>query len=812
LGAVALAKAAGAELHNLYGPTEASVDVTWWPCATREDHAVPIGKPIANTSIYVLDRDLQPAPTGVAGELYIGGVSLARGYVGRPGLTTESFRPDPFGGRLGGSIYATGDLARWLPDGNVQYLGRRDHQVKIRGFRIELGEIEARLNGHPGVRQAVVVQREDQPGERTLAAYVVPEPDAVLNVSEIRHRLEQQLPRYMVPAHFVFLPALPTTTSGKLDRRALPVPDEGRPELEETFVAPRTPTEETIAAIWADVLRLEKVGVHDNYFDLGGDSLLATQIFSRVRGVYDVQIPLRALLEKPTVAGLAEQIDSASASGDVHEPRIAVVAARPAYPLSFAQERLWVADQLDPGNTAFNLSVAMRLRGALHAEALQRSLDEIAARQQSLRTVFTTVDGTPSQVVRPRVEIALPLVDLQSLSEPGQSERVHQLAVEYARRPFDLSEGPLLRTHLLRLGEDDHVLQVIMHHIISDGWSMGVFLKEVNALYEAYAHGQPSPLPPLPVQYGDVSVWQREYLQGERYEQLVSYWQKQLEGSPVTEWPTDKPRPAVFSYRGAHESFSVPRQIAERIHKLGQQEGVTLFMLLLTAFKALIHHATGQPDIVVSAASAGRNRAEVEGLIGFFVNLLLLRTDLSGNPGFRELLGRVRNTTLDALKHQDLPFDRLVSKLRWNRDLSSTSVAGINFSFQNLPFRAVTSSAVRGTGFEVRNGTSRFDLSLMTVGSDRAIEGTVIYNTDLYERSTIESLVHLYQTLLRTVALKPDIRLSDLRALVTQEIKTRRGMDAAALKDAARLKLAGARRSRPGPPAQAPLNPEAPAV
>ncbi|HEX2081286.1 MAG TPA: condensation domain-containing protein, partial [Longimicrobium sp.] len=547
-------------------------------------------------------------------------------------------------------LYRTGDRVRWRADGTLEYLGRVDEQVKVRGFRIEPGEIEARLAEHPGVLEAVVLVREDAPGDRRLVAYVVGEVAA----DEVREHLRRSLPEYMVPAAFVVLEALPLTPNGKLDRKALPAPEYAAGA--ERYVAPRTPVEEVLAGIWAEVLKVERVGVEESFFELGGHSLLATRVVSRVRDVFAIELPLRALFEGPTVAELAKAVKEVRRAELPVLPPVVPVERTGALPLSFAQERLWFIDRLEPGSAVYNMPMARRLGGALDEAALERSLREIVRRHEALRTVFAEVDGSPVQVIAPFDGFALPVEDLSGLGETDREAAVGRRAGEEAARPFDLAAGPLFRAALLRLGGEDHVLLLSMHHIVSDGWSMGVLVRELSALYAAYREGRESPLPELPVQYADYAVWQREQLAGEVLDRQLAYWKERLAGAPgLLELPTDHPRPAVQAYRGATVPFEISLELLERLQALGRSEGATLYMTLLGAFQVLLGRYAGSEDVVVGSPIAGRTRREVEELIGFFVNTLVLRTDLSGNPSFREVLRRVREATLGAYEHQEVP-------------------------------------------------------------------------------------------------------------------------------------------------------------
>jgi len=757
-----------ARLYNVYGPTETIIDSTYWLCEEADGlSSSPIGRPIPNACIYILDSALSPLPIGVAGHMHIGGVGLARGYLNRPDLTAEKFIPDPFSAEPGARLYRTGDLARYLHDGNIEFLGRADHQVKIRGFRIELEEIEAALGQHPAVRQVAVLAREDAPGEKRLVAYVVAESTA----GELRRSLKDKLPDHMVPALFVLLDALPLLSNGKIDRRALPAPDRARPELDNAFVAPRTPTEELLAEIWTQLLDIEVVGIRDNFFDLGGHSLLAIQVASRMREAFEVEIPLRRLFEVPTVAGLAESIEAARRAGQsLVAPPILPVPRNEDLVLSFAQQRLWFLDQLEPGLSAYNIPAAVRLKGSLNLMALERSLNEIIKRHESLRTTFWKADGRPTQLIAPALTVELPVVDLRKMPAGAQETEVRRLVTAEAQLPFDLSQGPLLRGTVLRLGDEEHVGLLTMHHIVSDGWSMGILIQELATLYVAFCAGLPAPLPVLPIQYVDFAHWQRQWLQGDILQAQIAYWKEQLAGTPaVINLPTDHLRPTVQTFRGAHQSLVLPRQLQEGFKALSRQEGATEFMTFLAAFKVLLYRYTSQDDLIVGTPIANRNRLEIEGLIGCFVNALVLRTDLSGNPSFRELLRRVQKVCLGAYSHQDLPFDRLVEELHVKRDLNRNPLFQVMFVLQNASLRTVEQSGLILSPVEGDSETAHFDLTLQIADVDQGLTAVLVYNTDLFEAATIARMLGNFQALLEAVIADPDRRLSDLPLLTETE-------------------------------------------
>ncbi|MDM9382031.1 amino acid adenylation domain-containing protein [Chlorogloeopsis sp. ULAP01] len=751
------------QIFNLYGPSEDTTYSTF-ALVKPEDSVVSIGRPITNTQVYVLDRDLKPVPIGIPGELYISGEGLARGYLNRSELTAQKFIRNPFSSELESRLYKTGDLVRYLPDGNLEYIGRLDHQVKIRGFRIELGEIEIVLSQHPAVQETIVVAREDIPGNKRLVAYLVLHQQPTPTISDLRRFLKQKLPEYMVPSSFVMLDTLPLTPNGKVDRRALPAPEMAVPERELTFVTPRNPIEEMLAGIWTNILGIEKVGIHDNFFELGGHSLLATQLISQVQTNLKVELPLRSLFKAPTVAGLAECIQTVRRSGQstVDLPLLPMALDKD-IPMSFAQARLWFLEQLQPGNSLYNIAAAIHIQGRLNVVALKQSFDEILRRHEALRTNFTVVDGQLIQVITQNLSQTLPIVDLQKLPEPEREIQVQQLAIKEAQQPFALERDPLLRTTLLWLDDEEYVLLLTMHHIVSDGWSIGVLFQEIAVLYEAFCTGKPSPLPEPSIQYADFAVWQRQWLQGEVLEALLFYWKQHLSGSlPVLELPTDRPRPAVPTFQGSIQSLVLPKLLTEKLKLLSHKEGVTLFITLLTVFKILLYHYTGLDDILVGSPIANRNRTEIEGLIGFFTNTLVLRTDLSGNPSFRELLSRVREVTLGAYDHQDLPLEKLEEELQPERYIKRVPLFQVMFVFQNTPKPFLEFSGLTLKQIEVDSGIVKRDLTLDLSEEPEGLNGSFEYNSDLFNPATIARMARYFQTLLKNIVTNPDLHLSEL--------------------------------------------------
>jgi amino acid adenylation domain-containing protein/thioester reductase-like protein len=764
-------------LHNHYGPSESHVIVTYtltnsvetWPALP------PIGRPIANTQIYILDQYLQPVPIGVPGELHIGGVSLARGYLNRPELTQEKFIPNPFEEGGESRLYKTGDRARYLPDGNIEYLGRIDNQVKIRGFRIELGEIEAVVSQYEQLQANCVIIREDNPGDKRLVAYIVPQPEQTPTLSELRQFLKSKLPEYMVPSAFVTLESLPLTPSGKVNRRALRAPQPST-EVLEKYVAPRTPIEEILALIWQQVLKVELVGRHDNFFELGGHSLLATQLVSRVRSSLKVELPLRRLFAAPSIAELALLIQQLQQQDlELAVPPIIKRAKDAEIPLSYAQQRLWFLDQFEPNSSFYNIPFGLRLVGTLNITALEQSLKEIIHRHEALRTNFITVDGQPIQIIREwgsqnREQRIISIVDLKHLPTTEKETAAQELAQQQAIVPFDLAVDALIRATLVVLSDTEQWLLVCMHHVVSDGWSMDVFVTELTALYNAYAQVQPSPLSPLPIQYADFAIWQRRWLQGEVLNNQLSYWKQQLANAPTfLPLPTDRPRPAVQTFNGAYLEFTLSVELTQQLEKLSQQQSCTLFMTLLAAYNTLLYRYTGQEDILVGTPIANRDRTEIEGLIGFFVNTLVMRTEVLGDRTFNELLPRIREMALSAYAHQDLPFEMLVEALQPERDMSHTPLFQVMFVLQNTPMSQVELTGLTVSDLPIETSTAKFDLTLVMENSATGLKGWWEYNTDLFDSSTIERMMGHFVTLLEGIVANPSQQISQLPMLTATE-------------------------------------------
>jgi amino acid adenylation domain-containing protein len=754
-------------VYNLYGPSEDTTYSTWALVPRGEARAPAIGRAITGTQAYVLDTRMESAAAGGAGELYLGGAGLARGYLGRPDATAERFVPDPFAAEPGARLYRTGDEVRARPDGELEFLGRLDYQVKLRGFRIEPGEIEAVLAEAPGVRDSVVVLREDTPGDPRLVAYLVPRAPGSLSLPGVRDFVRGRLPGPMVPGAWVVLERLPLTPNGKTDRAALPAPESTRPAEAPEHVAPRTPTEQALAGIWAEVLGADPPGIADDFLELGGHSLLALRVVARVRESLGVELPLAAVLEARTVVALAERVDATGRPADVTRP-LKRRAHLESAPLSFSQQRLWLLDRLDPGSPVYNVPAVVRLSGALDRGALHRALEEIVRRHDALRTTVGMRDGEPVQVVAPAGPLPLPLDDLTTAGEGESSAGLAEVERGEARRPFDLARGPLFRARLLRVAEDDHVLLLTMHHVVADGWSLEVLFRELAGLYAALAAGRPSPLPDLPVRFADFAFAQREHIRGQALASLLDYWVPRLRGAPPLELPADRPRPARRSLAGATHRFAVPAGTASRVAALGRAEGATPFMALLAAFKLFLARHAGEWDVVVGSPIAGRAQREAEGVVGFFADTLALRTSLAGDRSFREALRRVRATTLGAYAHADLPFERLVEALGGERDASRNPVFQAMFAVRDrLP--ELEAGGLRMSMREGETGTAKFDLFLeMTEGPD-GWEAALEYAADLFDRGTVERMAERFAVLLEGIAADPDRPASALPLLPAAE-------------------------------------------
>ncbi|MDF0552096.1 non-ribosomal peptide synthetase [Kamptonema sp. UHCC 0994] len=858
---------------GLGGATEASIWSILYPIETIDPNwkSIPYGRSMTNQKFYVLNEAMEPCNEGEVGELYIGGIGLARCYWRDEEKTSKRFINHP---HTGDRLYCTGDLGRYLPDGNIEFQGRIDHQVKIRGFRIELGEIEAVLGQHPDVQVAVVTAQEDVPGQKRLIAYIVskvtaertpfkseclaefdgdrslklhtedisvggigvvgvpdnwargkqvrlrlvlpgntqeqcfegtvawcegnqagidlsltPIEEAVIQQSidhlletqgflkflqrtvagKLRNFLKDKLPEYMVPSSFIFLKSLPLTPNGKIDRQKLLAPAVKKiPEVRQDYVAPQTPVEEVVAGIWAEVLGLERVGIRDNFLELGGHSLLVTQIATRMRDTFQMELPLRTLFESATVADLAHNLEIASQKAPITQaPPIQPISRDQDLPLSFSQQQLWFLCQLAPDTPFYNEPITIRLPGSVNIAALERSISEIVKRHEILRTTFGIANGQPVMMIQDAFNFALPVVNLEELPEIERESEALRLATLEAKQPFDLTQGPLLRGTLIQLGETDYRLFLTIHHIIIDAVSLySVLLKELAELYTAFALGLPSPLPEIPIQFADFAYWQRQWLQGEVLENQLRYWKQQLADLPTLQLPTDRARSLVQTFRGARQCLELPLSLTEMLKDLSRREGVTLFMTLMAAFQTLLYRYTGQTDIPVGTAANIRNQQELEGMIGYFLNTLVMRSDLSGNPSFKELLVRVREVTLGAYAHQELPFQKLVEELQPERNLSYNPLFQVAFVLEP-PLVEMDGWTI--SQLDVDTGTAKSDLYLELDERPEGIVGRFEYSTDLFNAETIERMVGHFQILLEGIVANPDQKISELPLLTEFE-------------------------------------------
>jgi amino acid adenylation domain-containing protein len=750
------------DIYNHYGPTETTIGVLTCQAtekaSARQAEMVALGQPLGNTQVYVLDHQMKVVTTGETGEIYIGGAQVARGYLKQTERTAERFVPNPFGRQVGERLYRTSDLGRFLPSGEVEFVGRGDNQVKLRGHRIELSGIRSVLNRHPQITDSVVVINKDKNDQQHMVAYYLARER--IEINQLRSFLAEHIIEQTIPSFLIELQKFPLTPNGKIDLQALSTDDKLRPGSTHALIAPRTPMEEMLAGLWTRLLGVQQISIDDNFFTLGGHSLLATRVVSELQRSLQVEVPFKILFDSPTVAAMAESLEALVKEGKgVQSPAIVRVSREQELPLSFAQQRLWFIDQLEPNSSGYNSTSAVRLAGTLDLAALRRTFNEIVRRHEVLRTTFAVVDGRPVQLISGERQVALPVIELP---EAGQAE-VLRFANEDSLRPFDLAVGPLVRMSVLRLGPKEHVLVVTMHHIISDAWSNGVVMREVSALYQAFIDNRPSPLLELPVQYADFAVWQRQWLQGEALDMHLAYWKSQLSGNlPMLELPSDRPRPEVRTYNGGKHVVRFSQRLSEELRALSQRNGVTLFMTLLAVFQILLRFYTKQDDIIVGTDVANRNRAETEGLIGFFINQLALRTRVSGNPSFSELLGRVREVTLGAYAHQDLPFDKLVEALKPERSLKYSPFFQVKFVLENVPMTRLELPGLAITPLEIESIGAKLDLTPLLRDGPDGIHGWIEYNRDLFDASTVARFAEYFETLLRQIVDQPEARISEL--------------------------------------------------
>jgi amino acid adenylation domain-containing protein len=774
-------------IFNHYGPTETTVGCVVHEIGDVTEDPIPIGRPIANARLYVLDEVLQQVPVGVAGEIYIGGAGVARGYLSRPGLTAQRFVADPFSAEAGARMYRSGDLGRWRAAGNIEYLGRNDDQVKVRGYRVEVGEIEAALLSHDGISQAAVLAREDQEGEKRLVAYYTTASEAGSEVEggkakvgakELHEQLAHRLPQHMLPAAYVRIEEFPLTPSGKVDRHALPAPEEQAYRRGE-YEAPQGMTEEVLSSLWSGLLRVGRVGQEDGFFELGGHSLLAMQLLSRVREAFSVELSVRDVFEHRTLREQAAAIERVQGeqSGRQRLGAIGAVPRSEALRLSYAQERLWFLGELIGPSAVYTMPLALRLKGEVDEEALLESLRALVQRHETLRTRYERRDGVAVQVI----ELVFP-IEVECIEEEAEVEGICRAEGGYC---FEITGERLSRIRVLRVGgvvgPVEYVVLVTLHHSVSDGWSRAVFIREWVAVYDAYAQGRSSPLKPLAVQYADYAHWQRQLLQGEALEGQLRYWREQLAGlPPVLQLPMDRGRPVQQTYRGSQERFSVSKELTEALQALSRESGATLFMTLLSAFGALLSRYSGQESVAIGTPVANRIRMETEGLIGFFVNTLVMRCDVSGEPNFVQLLRRMREVALQGYAHQDVPFEQLVDTLNPRRSLSHSPLFQVMFALQNQPMETVELQRVQiePVRYELKEGegVSRFDLTLSLSETGSGLVGALEYNTDLFNRGTVRRLLEHYERLLVGIAADPEVRVMSFE-LLSQEEKRQQLVD-----------------------------------
>ncbi|MCH9647814.1 MAG: amino acid adenylation domain-containing protein, partial [Deltaproteobacteria bacterium] len=761
----------GETLWNLYGPTESTI---WSAVEEIPPHPelISLGRPIANTDIYLLGRDFRPVPVGVPGEVFIGGAGLSRGYLDRPGLTAERFLPHPLASQAGARLYRVGDLARFLSDGRLEYLGRTDFQVKVRGYRIELGEIEAALGRLDTVAQCVVTATSPagpsgESGESRLVAYVVTD-EGELDASALREALRESLPDYMVPAVFVALDELPLTPNGKVDRRALPAVEGDR--ASGAYQAPRTATEEVAAAIWGEVLQVERVGLGESFFDLGGHSLLGTRLISRLRRAFEVDISLRDLFAEPTVEACGARLDALRGQDFIAPPPLTAAERTGPVQLSFAQQRLWFIDQFEPASAAYNIPGTLRLKGDLSLAVVTQAIAGIVERHEALRTTFTTVDRAPVQVISPEAKPSVPVVDLSGMPAESREAVASALVARESETPFDLAEGPLFRGRLLRLSAQEHLLTTTMHHIVSDAWSVGVLAQELTAFYGALVEGREPDLPDLPVQYADFARWQREWLSGEALEAQLSYWRGQLSDAPRSlDLPTDRPRPSAVDFSGGRSGLQLSESLTAALGQLSKFHGVTPFMTLLAAYATLLHRYSGQRDLVIGSPIAGRNREEIEPLIGFFVNAIALRVEISSETTFADLLATSRRVTLEAADHQDLPFERLVEELNPDRDASRQALFQVVLAVQETIRKPRDLGGLEVSLEEVPLDIAKFDLTLSTLEVGGSLRLDLNFSRALFDSSTAERFLGHLERLLEGAVEAPRSNVSQLPLLASAE-------------------------------------------
>ena len=765
---------------NLYGPSEDTTFSTFAVMGKNVPAIPPIGHPIINTQIHLLDEHFEPVPYGQPGEVYLGGAGVSRGYFRRPGQTAGKYIPNPFSQEAGQRLYKTGDLAFYRPDGQLQFISRIDHQVKVRGYRIELGEIETTLHRCEQLEDAVVIVREDIPGDKRLAAYVVPQGEPP-TAEVLRQHLARTLPDYMLPTYYITLPALPLTPNGKVNRFALPAPDMSRPDMSSRYRAPETDLQAQLVTIWQSVIGLEQVGIDDNFFELGGHSLAAIKIIAWVQDELQARLSVETIFKAPTIAQMAEAVKVAVAAGGTEvvtpAPKEAVL------PLAVPQEQIWFLEQLYPDIMPYNFQATLRFKGDLNKDALQQSLNEIVRRHEIFRTTFPSQNGHPVQVVHEPWPVPLPLVDLRKVPAGEREAALEAWLAQEFRIASDITKLPLLRWTLLQMEEQEYVLAHVEHHLVHDGWSFNVFLRELLRLYQGFHRGEPVSLPELPIQFGDYAYWQRAWEKGPAAQGQLDYWREQLAGSTsLLPLPTDYPRPEVPTFRGNVLRIELPVDLCQDLRAFSRNRGVTLYMTMLAAFYVLLHRYTSETDINVGAGLANRRQRELEGMIGMLVNMVVLRTDLAGNPSFGELVQRVRDVTLAAYAHQEVPFEQVVETLHPERNPSYNPIFQVAFSFHDSPLPELTLPGLELSMKEaLSNGSSKFDINIISIPRFEQQMGrrhrstelgvTVLweYSSDLFAPETMERMVSHYQAILRQVVAHPAIPLSAISMLTVTE-------------------------------------------
>ena len=764
-------KQMNAALINVYGPTEACVNAAFFQCGDEVIKTqIPIGRPIANTQIYILDEWMQPVPIMATGEIFIGGDGVGKGYLNRQALTTEKFIPDPFGDDPAARLYRTGDLARYQPDGAIEFVGRKDQQVKIRGYRIELGEIEASLESHPEVKVAAVVAWQHETDDIRLVAYIVSAVPNAPDVKKISTYLKQRLPDYMIPTVFIPLPSLPILPNGKTDRRALPKPELTKVFDADSYTAPRSATEQKLLGIWKAILGIENICVLKNFFDLGGHSLLVTRVVSKIRTEFQVNITLREFFGSPTIVDMAraieeKQIDAKPLQGSLPDDDN----LQQKFPLSHAQQRLWFLDQLIPETGVYNIVKAYRYKGDLNIETLELSLSEIVRRHEALRARFGEKDGTPFQTISPHMTLSLPVLDVSETLSQNREEKVQRFIFKEFHNKIDLAQGPLFRFHLIKLKEE-YIFILSIHHIVADGWSFDAFLNELSLLYNASINGQRADLPKLPIQYTDYAVSQQDRIKEEEMTRHFLYWEKQLKGLPtLLELPYDRPRPAIQRYKGALQSIYISKSQNEALVTFCRAAKVTPYMVLLSTFQILLFRYSNQEDLAVGSPVANRHHMETMNLIGFFVNTLVMRSDLSGDPTYNAFLSQVRDTALDSYEHQVFPFEKIVEAFQPERDLSHHPLFQVMFAYQNTFKKVPLLSGIAIDLIKIDSGLAKFDLELHLWNVDDGHEGHFCYNTDLFDAETIQRMSDHFLMLLNDIIAHPEKKISELTLLTPFE-------------------------------------------